>query len=159
MGRIYTVEFENYTVATADGDQDLFELTPASNKPIEVVGLKLFTISEVQEAQEEWLRLKWMRGHTTSGTTPFNTPVPVPVAPTNQAAGFVCEVGNENTASGGSVVNVESLAYNVRAGYECFYPEDCGPSTSGILLLVLRLMAAPADDISMSGTVWVFESG
>ena len=63
-GRLYTVEFEAQTVATASGDVDLFELDAAAEKPIELVGLFIKTTSELQDAQAEWLRLRVIRGHT-----------------------------------------------------------------------------------------------
>ena len=158
MSRVYTVEFENVTVTNAGGDADLFELDAATDKPIEVIGMKLFTLSELQEAQEEWLRLRWIRGHTTSGSTPNSTPTPRPVNPSDAAAGFVCEAYNTTIASAGTAINLESLAFQVRAGYEFFYPENLGPQTFGSELLVLRLLAAPTDDVSMTGTLWVMES-
>jgi hypothetical protein len=157
MPRMYTVEFENVTVTTAGGDADLFELDAGADKPIEVVGYKIVTTSEVQEAQEEWLRLRWIRGHTTSGSTPNSTPTPRPMSPADAAAGFTCEVYNTTIASAGTAVNLESWAFQVRAGDSLFYPESCGHWTSGADLLVLRLLAAPADDVVMSATLWVNE--
>jgi len=158
MSRVYTVEFENVTVTNAGGDADIFELDAATDKPIEVIGIKIYTLTELAEAQEEWLRFRWIRGHTTSGSTPNSTPTPRPVTPGDAAAGFTCEVYNTTIASAGTALNLESFAFNVRAGYEFFYPEGLGPQTSGADLLVLRLMAGPADDANMSGTLWVNES-
>jgi hypothetical protein len=158
VSRLYTVEFENVTVTTAGGDADLFELDAATDKPIEVVGMKIYTVSELQEAQEEWIRLRWIRGHTTSGSTPNSTPTPRPVSPNDVAAGFTCEAYNTTIASAGTALNLESLAFNVRAGYEFFYPENMGPQTSGADLLVLRMLSTLADDVSMTATLWVQES-
>jgi len=159
MSRLYTVEFENVTITNAGGPADIFELDAAAGKPIEVVGMKLYTVSELQEAQEEWIRLRWIRGHTTSGSTPNSSPTPAPVAVTDQAAGFTCEVYNTTEASAGTAVNLESLAFNVRAGYEFFYPELMGSKTSEANLLVLRMLSTVADDVSMTGTLWVLEQG
>jgi hypothetical protein len=154
---MYTVEFENVTVTAAGTDADLFELDAATDKPIEVVGVKLYTTSEVAEAQEEWIRLRWIRGHTTSGSTPNSTPTPRPMSPVDAAAGFTCEAYNTTIASTGTAVNLESFAFQVRAGYEFFYPERCGHWTSGADLLVLRMLSTVADDVVMNATLWVNE--
>lgn len=157
MPRTYTVEAENQVIATADGDVDLVELLPATNKPIEVIGVGLYVTTEVQEAQEEWMRLRWIRGHTTSGSTPASTPTPRPVTTGDAAAGFTAEIYNSTIASAGTAVNLHSFAMNVRAGYEIFYPDRCGFSTSGTELLVLRLLAALADAATINMTFWVVE--
>jgi hypothetical protein len=157
VGRIYTVEFEALSVTTADGDQDLFELDPGADKPIELIGLELWSTSELQEAQEEWLRLRIIRGHTTSGSTPAVSPTPVPTDDGYAAAGFTCEVGNETLASAGTGVNAASFAFNVRTGFERFWPEGSGFRARGANLIVVRLMAAPADDLTMNGTAYISE--
>lgn len=157
MPRAYTSEFENVTVTTAGGDADLFEFTSADDKPIEIVGLKVYTTSELKEAEEEWLRLRWIRGHTTSGSTPNSTPTPIPLNPNDAAAGFTVECYNTTIASVGTPVNCESFAFQVRAGYEFFYPVGCSIWASQASLLVLRLMAGPIDDVIMNATVWVNE--
>lgn len=157
MPRIYTVEGENITISNAGGDTDLVELDAATDKPIELFGIQLYTTTEVQEAAEEWLRCRVIRGHTTSGSTPEATPTPRPVSAVDTAAGFTAEIDNTTIASAGTAVNLASFAFNVRAGYEIFYPEGCGFWTSGADLLVVRLMAGPADDVSMNMTFWVRE--
>lgn len=157
MPGIYTVEAENQTIATADGDVDLLELLAADDKPIELIGMGLYPTSEVQEAQEEWARLRIIRGHTTSGSTPASTPTPRPLSPGGAAAGFTAEIYNATIASAGTAVNLKSFAVQLRAGYEIFYPERCGFSTAGTELLVVRLMAALADAVSINMTFWVAE--
>lgn len=157
MPRVYTVEAENITITNAGGDTDLLELDAATDKPIELFGMQIFVTSELQEAQEEWLRGRVIRGHTTSGSTPEATPTPRPVSAVDAAAGFTAEIDNTTIASAGTAVNLNSFAFNVRAGYEIFLPEGCGYWTSGADLLVVRLMAGPADDISGNVTFWVKE--
>jgi hypothetical protein len=155
MPRIYTVQVENVTVTNAGGDADLVELDAATDKPIELFGIQLFTTSEVQEAQEEWLRLSVIRGHTTTGNGTSATPRPLNAV--DAAAGFAAETFGTTIASAGTGITLMSFAMNVRAGYEIFLPEGCGFWTSGADLLVVRMMAAPADDVSMNMTYWVKE--
>lgn len=157
MPRSYTVEAENITVTNAGGDADLVELTCATDKPIELYGIGIYVTSEVQEAQEEWLRCRIIRGHTTSGSTPAATPTPRPVSPNDAASGFTAEIYNTTIASAGTAVNLHSFGVQVRAGYEMLYPEGSSFWTAGSSLLVVRLLAAPTDDLSMNMTFWVKE--
>jgi len=157
MPRIYTVEAENVTLTNAGGDADLVELDAATDKPCELFGIQIGITSELQEAQEEWLRCRVIRGHTTSGSTPASSPTPRPVAEQDSAAGFTAEIFNTTIASAGTAVNLMSFGVQVRAGYEIFLPEYCGFTFSGASLLVVRMMAAPADDVSANLTFWVRE--
>jgi len=157
MPRIYTVEAENVAVTNAGGDADLVELDAATDKPCELFGIKLYSTSELQEAQEEWLRLRVIRGHTTSGSTPAATPTPRPTSEGDAAAGFTAEIYNTTIASAGTAVNLDSFAMQVRAGYEIFLPEYCGYTFSGANLLVVRLMSGPVDDLNMNMTFYVRE--
>jgi hypothetical protein len=153
--RNYTVTVENVTVTNAGGDADLVELDAATDKPIELYGIMLYTTSELQEAQEEWLRCKVIRGHTTTGNG--TTATPRPLSPVDTAAGFVAETFSTTIASAGTGVDLAAFAFNVRAGYEILLPEGSGYWTSGADLLVVRLMAAPTDDVSMNMTFFVRE--
>jgi hypothetical protein len=153
--RNYTVTAENVSVTTANGDADLLELDAATDLPVELYGIKLYVTSELQEAQEEWLRFKVIRGHTTSGNGTATTPRPV--SPADAAAGFAAETYGATIASAGTAVDLDTFAMNVRAGYEIIYPEGSGFWTSGASLLVVRLMAAPADDVSMNMSFFVRE--
>lgn len=157
MPRIYTVEFEAQTVANASGDVDLFEFDAAAEKPIELFGLFLAVTSEVATnvGEDEFLRLRVIRGHTTSGNGTSTTPRPMDSVDT--AAGFAAETNGATIASAGTAVNLHSDAFNVRTGYQFWWPEGAGPRTSGADLLVVRLMAAVADDVTMSGTAYIRE--
>ena len=67
MARIYTVQFDNVSVSAA---QDLFEITPADDKPVDIVGLFLSQtgVADVGDAAEELLPVQIIRGFTTSGS-------------------------------------------------------------------------------------------
>jgi hypothetical protein len=156
MPRVYTVEFENQTIAAASGDYDLFELGPASNKPIELVEIVLGQTTELQEAQEEQLRIRVIRGHTTSSNGTSATPRPV--SPADAAAGFAAEVVGATIASAGTAVNLISDVWPVRAGYTWGpRPQGMGIWCANAELLVVRLMAAVTDDLNASGYVTVIE--
>jgi hypothetical protein len=155
--RVYTVEFEAQTIAAASGDYDLFSLDAATDKPIELVEIILGQSSELAEAQEEQLRIRVIRGHTTAGTGGA-TPTPRPVSAVDAAAGFTARTLDTAIASAGTAINLLSDVWPVRAGYTWGpRPQGFGFWTSGADLLVVRLMAAAADDLTASGTITVIE--
>jgi hypothetical protein len=157
QGIPYTVMFEGSSVTNANGDYDLFELACAANRMVEIVGMNIAVTSELQEAQEEWLRIAIIRGHTTSGNGTATTPRPTnPNAP---AAGMTAETLGATIASAGTGVTLFADGFNVRAGYQLpILPSDVSlTTTNGAGLLVVRLMAAVTDDVTMSGTLWVVE--
>jgi hypothetical protein len=154
MPRVYTVEFENVAVTAA---QDLFSLDAATDKPIELVALELAQNTELGDAAEEQLRFRVIRGHTTVGSG-GSAPTPQPTSPGDTAAGFTARVNDTTIASAGTAVNLLSTAYNVRVGYAWGpVPYGMGFWTSGTSILVVRLLAAPADSVSMSGTATIVE--
>lgn len=156
-GRIYTVVFANVSVSAA---QDLFEISPADDKPVEIVGMELAQngVADVGDAQEELLRFSIIRGHSTGGSG-GTAPTPRPVKRTDAAAGFAAEVNNTTVASAGTGVTIHEGAFNVRAGYINWWPEGCEPDAGqGDGTIVVRI-PAPADAITLTGTLYVRELG
>lgn len=156
--RVYTVSFANVSVAAA---QDLFALTPAANRPIEIIGISLTQVgnSDVGDAQEELLRWSIMRGHTTTASG-GSAATPQPVKPTESAAGFTVHANGTTIATGGSPVTLHEDAFNVRAGTVLWWPDQSEPAaTAANTTMVVRLNTAPADAITLSGTLYVRELG
>lgn len=157
-GRIYSVIFSAVSISAI---QDLFELTPADDKPIEIVGIELSQTgnSDVGDAQEEILKLQIIRGFTTSGSG-GSAPTPQPIKRSSAAAGFTAEVNNTTVATTGTTSTLHETGWNIRAGYLNWYPEGCEPEASQAnTTIVVRLPTAPADAITISGTLWVREYG
>jgi len=157
MPRFYTVEFEGQTIANASGDMDVFEVGPGDDRPVELVSISLGQSSELGDAQEEQLRIRVIRGHTTSGNGTAATPRPG--SPADSASSAACEVLGATIASAGTAVNLLSDTFNIRAGFQWGpVPQGMGlwcSQTEG--LIVVRLMAAVADDITGSGTLGFIE--
>ncbi len=66
--RIYLVPFENVTCTSS---QDFWEIQPADDKPIRILGWNLSNVggtADAGDAQEEFLRMSIVRGHTSSGS-------------------------------------------------------------------------------------------
>lgn len=156
MDRVYTVEFEAVTVSA---QVDFFELTPADDKPVEVVGIFLGQSSDVGDAASEILRWRVIRGHTTGGSGGA-APTPRPLNRSGVAAGFAAETCNTTIASVGSPVNLHSDVFHVATGLQLWLPETCEwEASQADTTIVVRLMAAPADALTMSGTLYVREQG
>ena len=154
MPRCYTVQFEDVTVSAV---QDLFSLDAASDKPIELVALEFAQNTETGDAAEEQLRIKVTRGNTTVGSG-GTAPTPQPTSPNDTAAGFTARVNDTTQASAGTAVDLISTAFNVRVGYSWGpVPFGMGIWTSGTSLLVVKLLAAPADALDLSGTATIIE--
>lgn len=156
MGRMYTVQFDNVSVSAA---QDLFEITPASNKGIRLRGITVSQtgVADVGDAAEELLPVQIVRGHTTGGSG-GSAPTPVPLVPNDTAAGFTAEVNNTTIASAGTTTTLFSDNFNVRSGYQFLFPDDMSPMASaGNTTIVVRMTRAPADAITLSGTLFVEE--
>lgn len=155
-GRVYTVVFDNVAVTAA---QDFFEITPADDKPVELLGLLLSQSSDVGDAAEELLRYSIVRGHATSGSG-GSAPTPRPLDRSGAAAGLTAEVNNTTIASAGTGVTLFHDCFNVRAGLQVWFPPECYPEASqGDTTIVVRLLSTPADSLTMSGTLFVREQG
>lgn len=159
MSRLYTVVFENVGVAAS---QDFFELTPADDKPIRVLGWNIDNVggtADAGDAQEELWRLLLRSGHATSGSG-GSAPTPAAVISTDAAAGFASEVNNTTIASTGTPRDLWCGGMNVRIPGPFFLPPEICPTVSQAdTRIVLRLLSTPADSVSCSGTIWVEELG
>lgn len=153
MSRLYAVTFEAVTVSAA---QDFFELTPGDDKPIAIHAGYLSQSSDTGDAAEELLRVKIIRGHTTGGSG-GTAPTPTPLSPADAAAGCAAEVNNTTIASLGTTVDLHAEAFNIRTGWVYVPTPECRPVCSQAnTTIVVRLMAAPADALTMSGAL-IFE--
>lgn len=154
MGRFYTVTFNDVAVTAS---QDLFEIQPADDRPVKIWGLFLTQSTELADAAEEQLRVAIIRGHTTSGSG-GSTATPAVINPLDTAAGFTAEVNNTTIASAGTGVTLHVMTWNVRSGLEMWWlPETGLIATQANTTIVVRLLAAPADSVSVSGTLYVEE--
>lgn len=150
------------TVTNAGGNADLWELTPADDKPIHIVGIRLGQISEVADAAEEGVNISiiHMPATFTSGNGTSVTPSPVDPGASMPAAGFAAEINGATVATtSGTAVTIEEIAWNIRnSPCEFWYPDSrFAPTARQASALVIRLNTTLADDISFAGTVWVEE--
>ncbi len=155
MGRTYAVTFNAVALTAA---ADLFEITPADDKPCEVVSIYIGQTTEAGDAADEMLGVQIIRGFTTSGSG-GSAATPTPLRPADTAAGFTAEVNNTTLANTGTTTTLHSDAFNVRAGWVYIPPLDARPVVNqGNTTLVVRT-TAPADSVTFNGTMIVRELG
>lgn len=156
MGRgVYTVSFDQQTIAAASGDYDFFELDAVAEKPIEIVALFLGNKSEIGDAQEEQVAFQIVRGNTTTGNGTATTARALD--PSDGAASFSAKVVSSSPASAGTALALHTDTFNIRTGLQLIFPPEMRPKTAGADLLCVRLLTALADDAVISGTVYVRE--
>lgn len=160
MGRIYSVPWTG-NITNAGGNADLWELTPADDKPIKIRGIVLAQKTELGDAAEESPRITITRlGATVTGGSGGSSVTPVPMDSADTAAGFAAEVNNTTVATtSGTTTVCEEFAWNIRnSPYEMWFPEDryCFKCKGGEVLVV-RLEDTVTDDVTFAGTLWVEE--
>ena len=141
---------------------DIFELTPADDKPLSIVGCTIGQTTEFGDAQEEELEIKVMRGGTamTSGSGGTTAANGVSVDATGAASGFTFEAGNTTLATFTSGVTLLEDSMNVRVGWQWWPPPEMWVSVSqGNGGLVVRMNSTPADSITFVASLYVLEEG
>lgn len=152
MGRKYTAVFNDVAVSAI---QDLFELNAPADAIVVLHSITIGQSSDEGDAAAEMLSIRVSRctGSGSGGTTPTAQPHEVG----DPAFGGSVEVNN--TTQGAAATEIFSDAFNVQAGW--FYrptPEErIVLSPSG--RIVVELPAAPADALTMSGSITFEEIG
>ncbi len=160
MGRVYVVSFDGGSILNADGDIDWFEITPADDKPIRLLGLFMSQTSDLGDTNEEVLTWKVLRGHTTSGSGGV-TPTIDSIDPIDAAAGFTAEALNDVVASVATPDEGHTGGWNIRIPLEVFWtPETAMSASQANTIIVIRQIDTAADDLTgVSGTLYVEELG
>lgn len=154
MGRMYTVSFQAAAVTTT---LDFFEVQPADDKPVALHGVSIGQSTELGDAAEEQLRWAVIRGYTSSGSVGGTANVEA-LNPADTAPGFTGEVANTTIASTGTPDILHADTFNVRAGLQFWWTPETRPiCTQAQTLIVVRLVAAPADSVTFDGTLYVEE--
>lgn len=161
MGRVYTVEFNAFSVPATNA-LDFFEIRPAANKVCEVHGVFISNTgiaADAGDAQEELLPVQIIRlpATVTSGLGGA-TPSGVPLNVNDAAAGFGADTKNTTVATtSGTAVTIHSDGFNVRTGWVYIPTPEMRPRVQNAEALVIRLPTGPADAVTMSGTIYIEE--
>lgn len=157
MGRMYSAVFQGVAVTAA---QDFFEFATPATGMLALHSVVLAQSTDVGDAAEEILRVEIARftGAPTSGSG-GTTPTPAPLEGGAAASGVTTEVNNTTEISGGTKEILHADAFNIRSGW-LYHPTPeerlwLGPSDH----MVVTLLAAPADSLTMEGTAIYEEFG
>jgi len=152
MGMVYTASFTDVAVTVA---QDLFELTAPSDAAVIIHSCYIFQNSDFGDSAAEGLTISVTRYSTggSGGGTPTERPHDVGYGASGSA------VETNNTTQGGTPVVVHSDAFNVQAGWQYRPTPEERISVSPGGFLAIELPSAPADSLTMSGSLTYEEIG
>lgn len=143
---------EAVTLAT-----DLFECTPAADRAMVIIGMKLCQTTDLQDAAEEVLRIGIYIDVTagSTGTAVTETPYTNESALAANTAAVVCNRGTAST--GGTLIDI--IGWNIRVPLEWYPPPMAPVKFSNIAaegpVSSFRLLSAPTDSITVSGSlIW-----
>jgi len=149
---IHAAQFDAQAVTTAT---DMFECTPAADRPAVIYGMSLLQTTDLGDAQEEVLRIGIYRDCTagsggTAATEYVYTNVAAGVTPTMA----VRQLGTAST--GGTLIDI--IGWNIRIPLLWIPIPEMRPKFSNIAAegptSTFRLIAAPADSITVSGVLY-----
>lgn len=152
MGRMYTAVFEQVAVSAA---QDLFELNAPADAVVKLRSCIITQSSDAGDSEAEMLPILIHRG-STSGSG-GSIPTARPVEAGDAAFGGTVEANNTTQSTEGDQLHAES--FNVQVGFHYIpMPEDrIVISPSG--RVIVELQTAPADALTMDGTITFEEIG
>lgn len=140
-----------FTAAT-----DIFEITPAADRAVQILGFRLCQTTDLQDAAEEVLRIGVYRDATAGSTGTALTEG----AYTNAALTGTVQtaiVTNRGTpSSGGTLIDV--IGWNIRIPLEYFPIPELRLKFSNLAaegpVSTFRLMTAPSDSVTVSGAIY-----
>jgi hypothetical protein len=149
MGIMYAASFEEVAVTAA---QDLFEVVASAASALIIHQVTITQSSDAGDAQAEMLPILIHRGTATgSGGAPV-TPSPLNLG--DPAFSGTVEANNTTQSVEGAVLHAE--AFNVQIGFYYLPPPKPQIWIPPSGLFIVELQTAPADSLTMNGTV-VFE--
>lgn len=153
---IYGANFEAQAITTAT---DLFEVAPATDRPVVVYGLSICQTTDLGDASEEVIRIGLYRDVTAGSTGTAATEYIY----TNAAGGATATaavVTLRGTAStGGTLIDV--IGWNVRIPLLWIPIPEMRPKFSAATAeapFSFRLITAPTDSITASAVLWWAEA-
>lgn len=145
MGRFYSVTLPETAITAA---ADLFEITAATDKPIKVWGWNISQDTDVGDSAEEVLQVTLQRGVTAGSGGSSITPVAM--IANDASAGATCT--NRTTAhTNGSIL--WQTGWNIRVPLEMWFTPESAPVIGADDDPVTLTMTAPADSITVSGSL------
>jgi len=147
MPTMYSASQSAQAVTTA---VDLFHITAGADRPVTLHWLEIFQTTDVGDAAEEIIGIGLYRGVTGGGAGAALTEVGID---SNAQAAAAAVVGQGTASTGGTLVWL--IGWNIRQAGPVWIPTpELRPTISADDdPVAFRLMAAPADSITLSATV------
>lgn len=153
MGRMYTAVFQAVSVTAA---QDLISVLATASVRIKIHACYIGQSSDAGDAQDEMLRIRIRKGMTTVGSG-GGTMTPNDIQNIGTAAVTVARINDTTAASAGTIQELHEECFNVRAGWVYLPTPEMRPIVDVSTRLAINLPAAPADALTMSGTLYFEE--
>ena len=145
---MYTAPIDALAFTTAT---DVFEITVTSDSPIIIARIHLCQTTDLGDAAEEVLRIGVYTGVTAGSTGTALTEGPWDRQDNPSVTAAI--VANRGTASSGGTLK-DVIGWNIRIPLDYIYTPDDGPrvdSTEDVL--TYKLLSAPTDSITVSGSI------
>lgn len=161
MGQVtHTAGFKAVAITAA---QDLFEVRASANSIVIIHGFSLFQTTDLGDAQEEVLRLTTNRGtgSVNSGSGGSSATL-IPLIRGTTSFGGTVEVNNTTVLAigTGTLTNdIEHIGWNIRIPMNFWWTPESRPIILPSDYWTLELEAAPADSITVSGTIYIEQNG
>jgi len=156
----HTAGFKAVAVTAA---QDFFEVKASASSILIVHGFTLYQTTDLGDAAEEVLRLTTNRGSgTVTSGSGGSTATAALIIRAATAFGGTVEVNNTTVLAVGTGTltnDMEHLGWNIRIPYEKWWTPDTRPIILPSEYWTLELEAAPADSITVSGTIYLEQIG
>lgn len=148
MPAVHVTVLDAVGVSTA---ADLFHGTVAADKTVEIMAMTLCQTTDLGDAQEEVLRVGLFRG--VSGGSGGSALVEVPLNGGDSASSLVALGVNTTISTSGTQIGL--IGWNIRVPLLwCPIPELRPVVSSTQDPFAFRLMAAPADTVTVSGELF-----
>ena len=156
-GLLFACTFEATEVSAV---VDLFEINVFDDRPVIIHGLYLSQSSDVGDTAEEFLRVQIVRVEGGAAGSGGSAQAPARcLNALNTTSAFSFETCNTTVVAGGTDRVLWSGTFNTRLGLQYIPLPDMRPGAEQAFnRLVVRLVAAPADVLTMSGTLIVEEA-
>lgn len=159
MGRLHTAVFKSIAVTAA---QDFFEIAAPTDAIVKIHEWNVAQSTETGDAAEEGLVLTCNRGvGTVTSGSGGATVTPHAIEDGDAAFGGTVERNNTTimAVGTGTLEELEAHVWNVRIPFQRLYTPETRPTISPGNRWTLELETAPADSVTISGTVTFEEIG
>ena len=156
----HTAGFKAVAITVA---QDLFEVKASASSIVVVHGFSLYQTTDLGDAQEEVFRLTTNRGSgsVTSGSGGTTATMTL-VTRANTAFGGTVELNNTTVLAVGTGTltnDTEHIGWNIRIPLNFWWTPEARPIILPGEYWTLELEAAPADSVTVSGTIYLEQIG